>query len=71
MREATIADIQMELWMRERERSEIRWQTRNGGKIPINIMSDHHLKNILNMAERNSLLGDIACEFQSYLADLD
>lgn len=41
----------MELWMRERERGEILWRTKNGDTIPINTMSDGHLKNILNMSE--------------------
>lgn len=51
MRKATFTDIQMELWMRERERGEILWRTKNGDTIPINTMSDGHLKNILNMSE--------------------
>jgi hypothetical protein len=51
MRKATIIDIQMELWIRERERGEILWHTKNGDTIPINNMSDYHLKNVLKNQE--------------------
>jgi hypothetical protein len=53
MREATTQDILMEIWLRERNSGEIVWRTRNGNNVAINEMTDTHLKNVLNMLERN------------------
>lgn len=45
---ATIQDLNLELWLRRRERNEIVWQTKEGKRIPIQELSDIHIVNILN-----------------------
>ena len=42
---ATIKDLELELWLRKRERGEIVWTTKSGAEIPINEMSDTHIEN--------------------------
>ena len=38
MVEATLNDLELELWLRQRERKEIIWITKQGAQIPINDM---------------------------------
>ena len=51
---AGLNDLQLELWLRQRENGSIVWQTKNGHTIPIDKMSDEHLINAINhMTEYN------------------
>lgn len=49
---ATIKDLELELWLRKRERGEIVWTTKSGAEIPINEMSDTHIKNAIKKNEK-------------------
>lgn len=71
MREASIEDIRLEIWLRERNDREIRWKTKDGTEIPIRDMSLSHLRNVERMLERNEHLSEIACEYRAYIDDLD
>jgi hypothetical protein len=71
MRDATIEDIRMELWLRERDSGNIAWKTKEGYRINIQDMSNVYLRNVLQMLERREELEELACEYQSYLDDLD
>ncbi len=51
---ATIEDLKLEFWLRKRENGEILWKTKKGEFIDIRKMSDNHLKNTINMLERNA-----------------
>lgn len=59
MRTADIEDIRLEMWLRERERGEIRWKTKSGDEISIKDLSDKHLENILKMVERDAVSDDV------------
>lgn len=59
MRTADIEDIRLEMWLRERERGEIRWKTKSGEEIPIKDLLDKHLENILKMVERDAVSDDV------------
>lgn len=50
--EATLEDLERELWLRNRNAGSIIWTTKDGKEIPINEMSDEHLKNTINMIIR-------------------
>lgn len=49
---ATIKDLELELWLRKRERGEIVWTTKSGAEIPINEMSDTHIENAIKKNEK-------------------
>ena len=49
---ATIKDLELELWLRKRERGEIVWTTKSGAGIPINEMSDTHIENAIKKNEK-------------------
>lgn len=49
MRRATIQDLKLELWLRQRNSSSIIWATKNGKNIPIKDMDNNHLVNVLKM----------------------
>ena len=50
---ATLEELELELFLRRREHSEIIWKTKNGDEIPIRNMSDTHLENTIKMIKRN------------------
>ena len=50
--QATLKDLEQELWLRMRNQGEIKWRTRTGEEIPINYMSDVHLVRAINMCRR-------------------
>lgn len=49
MRKATIKDLELELWLRQRNSSSIIWTTKDGKNISIKDMDNNHLVNALKM----------------------
>lgn len=64
MVEATLGDLELELWLRQREKKEIVWVTKQGIQIPINDMTDDHIINAINCIirqdEKLEHIGDIS-----------
>lgn len=64
MVEATLDDLKLELWLRQREKKEIVWVTKQGIQIPINDMTDDHIINAINCIirqdEKLEHIGDIS-----------
>ena len=52
MKQATIQDLKLELWLRQRNSGFIIWTTKDGKNIPIKDMNNNHLVNTLNMLLR-------------------
>ena len=67
MVEATITDIESELWLRMRNNDELVWKTKSGALIPIRNLSDAHLKNILRKAAKQEEYEDKILEGLSSL----
>ena len=49
MRRATIQDLKLELWLRQRNSGSIIWTTKDGKNISIKDMDNIHLVNTLKM----------------------
>lgn len=49
MRRATIQDLELELWLRQRNSGSIIWTTKDGKNISIKDMDNNHLVNTLKM----------------------
>ena len=52
MKQATIQDLKLELWLRQCNSGFIIWTTKDGKNIPIKDMDNNHLVNTLNMLLR-------------------
>lgn len=52
MRKATIKDLELELWLRQRNSGSIIWTTKDGKDISIKDMNNNHLTNTLKMLLR-------------------
>ena len=52
MRKATIKDLELELWLRQRNSGSIIWTTKDGKGISIKDMDNNHLTNTLKMLLR-------------------
>ena len=54
---ADLKDLELEQWLRAREKGEIKWVTKDGREIPINEMTDTHLENAINyIVEREEMI---------------
>ena len=52
MRQATLNDLKLEFWLRQRNSNSIVWTTKEGKGIPIKDMDDKHLYNTIKMLLR-------------------
>lgn len=63
MGKASLSDLELELWLRNRNSGSIYWTTKNGDNIPIKEMSTIHLINTINiltnLEEVKSHIGDL------------
>lgn len=50
---ATIEDLRLEQFLRNRNSGKLVWKTKEGRIIPLKELSDEHLTNILNVYSRN------------------
>lgn len=56
--EATLDDLERELWLRRRNSGELVWKTREGEAIPVKDMSDKHLENAIRCVIRETEMID-------------
>lgn len=63
MRKATIQDMKLELWLRQRNSGSICWTTKEGKDVSIKDMDNSHLVHTLKMlikqAEMKGHIGDM------------
>lgn len=64
---ADIDDLELELWLRQRDEGLIVWKTKSGETIQLKNMSDNHLKNAINYSRKIEELNEIASEYSAYI----
>lgn len=68
MRKATLQDLKLELWLRNRSTGTIYWTTKDGRDILINEMSNNHLVNTIKMLLRQEEEDQLMSE---HIGDMD
>ena len=69
MRKATLKDLYMEKFLRDREQGKIIWKTKDGKEIPMKELTDSHLDNIIKHLIDAKEYNDIAAEYDAYIAE--
>ena len=69
--QATLEDLEREVWLRARNEGSIVWTTKNGDQIPIKDMSTQHLVNTINLLYRNIEKEDMYYEALSSIGDTE
>lgn len=64
---ADIDDLELELWLRQRDEGLIVWKTKSGETIQLKNMSDNHLKNAINHSRKIEELNEIASEYSAHI----
>lgn len=64
MRKATIQDMKLELWLRQRNSGSICWTTKEGKDVSIKDMDNNHLVGTLKMLIRQA-------EMEEHIGDMD
>ena len=59
MIKADIRDLYMEKWLRNRNKGQLVWVTKDGKEIPIKDMTDEHIENSIVLLEKHEEYTDI------------
>lgn len=65
---ADIQDLELELWLRQRNSGSIYWKTKDGREIPIKDMDNNHLANTLKMLLKQAEREDF---YDEHIGDMD
>lgn len=65
---ADIQDLELELWLRQRNSDSIYWKTKDDRKIPIKDMDNNHLANTLKMLLKQAEREDF---YDEHIGDMD
>lgn len=68
---ATLQDLKLELWLRQREAGNILWETKNGDKLSIRKMGDSHLNNAIKCLEKQASYEDECWEALGSIGDTE
>ena len=65
---ANIDDLELELWLRQRNSGSIYWKTKDGREIPIKDMDNNHLANTLKMLLKQAEREDF---YDEHIGDME